>query len=327
MRNKFNLFYLSIIVVLSALISAPVSAAGSAVITVEPSTNTVTTGTNLELRFYVTPSGANVYSASISVSLINLTYQSFDSTGTAFSVAVVPTSTSTSFEIATSYQGASPGGTGKLYMGKVVVLASASAGTGQINLSSAGAYDASLDPMSATSQNKSVTIAAPATPPATCPSGQTGTPPNCTAPVVTTTTSNPTTTPNASSKVTVPTATSTPGDPASEVVPETLLSETFQKGSEEDAQKASDDAAAKKTTKSPSWKTYGLAGVAIVVLAGLGVGAKLLIMKRRIRSSSLTGHNMPSSTFTSQSATGDATIKPVQPSEDGPTIIHPQDKG
>lgn len=138
-------------------------AAGSSVVSVEASPASVTPGGNVTLRFYVTPSGASVNSVSVNVALTNLSYVSYSATGSAFNgLAQVPSgATATSFSVIGAYQ--SFGGSGsKALILTVTVKASSSPGTGQVSLSGAEAYDTSEAAMSATVQNASITISAPA---------------------------------------------------------------------------------------------------------------------------------------------------------------------
>lgn len=222
---------------LSVLIALPTSraqAAGSVVVTVE-SSSSVQTGSNTELRFYATPSGANVYGVQVDVVLANLTYVSFSASGTGFNgYAGVPSggsNGSTSFQIAGSYQNPATGSGAKVLIGRVTVKASATAGTASITLSGAQATSWEtgdvLGAMSASSQNGSITVASP--PPASTPTPtptqqETQTPP----PTENTTPANQTTSPNPDSDVLVPAEENSPEE--STIVKETEIAKVFDEG-------------------------------------------------------------------------------------------------
>lgn len=187
-RLKFLALGLVLGIGIFAGVSGKAAAAGSAQFTVE-SEGSVTAGQNVTLRFYVTPSGGpGLFVASVRVNLTNLTYVSGTSSGYGFSgtgSAQGGTAGATTFDVVASHQSGSSS-TGKTLMYTVTVQAAGSAGTGTVALSNAQADDTTvvnLDPgaaMSTSTQNRSITINAAQVP--TCPSGQTGTPPNCTTP-------------------------------------------------------------------------------------------------------------------------------------------------
>ncbi len=161
LRAILGVFVASILVVQAIFIGAA-QAAGSAVVTVEPSAASVNTNSNVNLRFYVTPSGASIYSVQFNVNLSNLTFVSYSAGGT-FAQNFVQsggTAGSTSFQIVSSHSGVNSSSS-KAYIGQVTVKASASAGTGSINISGVVAYDSNLDGMSASGQAGSVTIISP----------------------------------------------------------------------------------------------------------------------------------------------------------------------
>lgn len=279
-----------------------VSAAGSAVITVE-SSSSVSTGASVDLNFYVTPSGANVYSVGANVSLSNLTFQSWSSSGSPFNgfngVTAGGSAGSTSFTFSASYQGAAAGGSSKVFIGKAVATAGGSAGTASINFSSPEAYDSSIDTMAASAQNRSITITAPVQ---SCSAGQTGTPPNCTtvqsggsssgsSGSSGSTPSNPTTTPNKKSTASVPAASGTPNTadnpaPAQEISEETL-STIFSSG---EAEAVSDQPAQEEGEKKKSNTTpLIIGGIAGLALLGMLIG----FLKFKNRGSGPSGPYVP----------------------------------
>lgn len=323
-KKRFALLIFALILAFSGFLQRPVSAAGSAVITVEPSVTSVTAGGTLDLRFYVTPSGANVYSAYIYVTLTNMYFQSYDSTSVPFNgfagITDGNSAGSTYFQISTSYQGASPGGAGKVYMGRVRVI-TGSAGSASAVLSASDAYDPNVDPMSPSSQNTSITVSAPASPPASCPSGQTGTPPNCsipsTAPSSQTTTpssTNASSQPNETSNATIPSSNSTSDNPTSELVTENSLNQLSQ--SELNSDKAqSDDENEELDYKSISMAVGGgLLGLLIIAI----LGSKLA--KRHARTKEINRHIAPQATYSSATST----ILPDPPSIDTKALAKPE---
>lgn len=152
-----------------------VSAAGSTVISVEASPTSATTGGDVTLRFYATPSGASVNSVSVNVALNNLSYVSYNGAGSGFNgVAQVPGgATASNFSVIGAYQSFG-GSSSKVLILTVTAKASSSAGTGTVTLSGAEAYDTAETTMATTSQNTSVPISAPITPPTGGGGGSTG---------------------------------------------------------------------------------------------------------------------------------------------------------
>lgn len=270
-------------ILLAAVPFGTASAAGSAVLSVDISPSPVTAGGNVTLSFYVTPSGMNVYSATVNVNLTNLSYLSFSPSGSPFPNSTVPvggSAGSTSFSIVSTYQGASSGSSGKTLMGVVTAQSSGSAGTGTVALSGADAYDTNGDPMSASSQNRTVTINAPAAP--TCPSGQIGTPPNCTTPAAPSGSSNSGSSSSGSSNSGGSTNTSAnivdnPNPDSTVAVDGEIMSENDFSLAAADAE-AENDTVATVTKKTPaSLITKLVAGLMLVVLAA--VAAKIVLGK------------------------------------------------
>lgn len=302
------------------LFSGTVNAAGSAVITVELSAGSVQTDGNVTLSFYATPSGASVYSAQINVNLTNLTFQSYSSAGSPMtgsnSVAVGGSVGSTSFTIVTSYSG--PGGSSsKTLMGRVTAKAGSSAGTGQITLSGADAYDNTGDPMTASSQNASVTITAPPTPPPPSGGGGSGgggsggggsNPANPSNP--TTPASNP--------------------NPASEVAAggETMTEQEYSIVTANYENGDVPDEVATTTTKKSSLGKFAAVGAGLIGALAIIAGVMLFL---KHRANSLAGGMISGSTTLPVNGDADTaaptTPEKPQPSDkdgNGPTIIHPQ---
>ncbi len=176
---KLGILSLTLFASLFAGLAGSASAAGSAVITAE-GPSSVAAGSEFDVSFFVTPSGADLFSAEVSVSLTNLTYVKAVAATTQFSgTGFATSSTDTSFTVVASHANNGSSNT-KVRMLTVTLRAGSAAATGQIALSGAVAKDVTVKdldpnaPMNASAQNRSVTVS--------CPSGQTGTPPSCTSP-------------------------------------------------------------------------------------------------------------------------------------------------
>lgn len=176
-KLRLNVLALGLVLSVAVLVAAlprKAYAVGSAVFTTE-SASSVTTGANLQVSLYVTPTlgagDAGLWSASVVLSLGNLTYSLYtpNSSAGAFGYNVVQSSSSNSVEITAAHTSGT-GSTGKTLIGVVTVQAG-SAASGQLNLGSTLAGDYDSNTMSTSDQDRSVTI--------TCPAGQTGTPPSC----------------------------------------------------------------------------------------------------------------------------------------------------
>ncbi len=332
--RKLAFTFLSAIT-LAAIPYGSATAAGSAVVSVEISSSSVTAGENVTLRFYVTPSGINVYSASTNVSLTNLSFLSYSPSSSPFTGYNAASSGgsvgSTSFSVTASYSGANAGSNGKTLIGVVTAQSSGSAGTGTVALSGADAYDINGDPMSASSQNDTVTINAPAAP--TCPSGQTGTPPNCTSPSTPSGSTNSGNSSNSSSGGSSSSgSTNTTVNTVDNPNPDSTLNAGGETMSENDfslaAAEAEAETVATTTKKTPaSLVTKLVAGLMLVVLAA--VAAKI-ILSRLARKRALNRHVAGSaspSIFSSEKKSDSVDVKD-KPKDDhnssnGPTIITP----
>ncbi len=281
---SFGLLTLGLLLGGQNILAGQATAAGSVVVSVEPSLASVNTGENLELRFYATPSGANLWGVSVQVALSQLSFVSFDSTGAPFNgFSGVPyggTAGSTNFEVVGSYQGQHTGSTGKIYLGKVVVAAASSAGTGTVTLSGVIAYsNYQQDPMSSSASGTTITISAPSSsnPPAACGAGQTGTPPNCVTPSQPASNSNPALSPNSSSKITVPSSTSVSSEASGEVVSEREVSDVLAATTSAEEETNAED------KKGPSLVPYVLLGAGgLMVIAGI-LCTVLLARKHRTK--------------------------------------------
>lgn len=305
-KSKLFLLVTGVLVVTmaaQAVLRPPVRAAGTAVVSVEAS-SPVQTGADFQANFYVTASGAPVYTVSFSVNFSGITFQSYSPGSSPFngsnSVANGGSPGSTSIQIAASYVGLVPGGTGKILVGNATLRAGSSAGTGIIAISGVQAYEYQTDPnnetaMSASGQNGSVTIQAPVQPPASCPSGQTGTPPNCTTPSSgsgggsSSGGGGSTASPNPNNSVAVP---SSSDGSASDNPPDIISEAEFMGESDENADTAappSDEA-----EDSESWfSVWNIAAVGggVVLLLALVVGGRIFMLHRS-KAAELTNHVM-----------------------------------
>ncbi len=265
--------------------SRPVSAAGSAAFTAETNTNSAQTGNTFEIRFYVTTSGANIYSGDVYVTLTNSVFNSYSAVDTDFngiSSTMGGQNGSTSFQIVAGYNGTNSG-SGKLYIGKVIATGT-SVGTATINLYNPSADDANLAPMSASSQDKTVSVTAPPSSGGspTCPSGQVGTPPNCSAPQApstdkSTTRNTAATSPNPDSNVALPGSNDDPTAPP-DIVAEPIFAADA-------ASELTDQPAAGDSKKASRTKLLvaGLAGVVALAAAGF-IGFKVFKHRRQLLS-------------------------------------------
>jgi hypothetical protein len=336
--NRGLLLAVGAMFALSLFSGGKVHAAGAAAFSVE-GFSTIEAGKTMELSLYVTVSGADVNSSSVILNFSNFTYVSFSDSGKSFSLAIVTDGDfvgSTSVEVVGAFTNGG-GAQGKLLMGKLTVQAAGSAGTGNITLSNPKAYDngGNLEAMDTSVQNKSVTLTQP--PAATCPSGQVGTPPNCSTPTTppTTTTSpstNATTTPNQNSTASVPKAISSTDNTGNSIT-SNELKDTYDAGilqaTAVELEGAQDEAAT--TVGMSDWKNrLMMGGILVGVLA---VAAILLsLVSRRMRAAKeLNRHisHIPNGTTGPINANGKSADEnppepPKPPQDNGPTIIRPQ---
>lgn len=323
-KSKVTLLFAGVLLFASAITSLlgnSAQAAGTAHVTVEAS-SPVQTGADFQANFYVTASGVSVYSVGFNVSLSGVTFRSYTPGASPFngsnSVASGGSAGSTSFQIAASYGGAVAGGMGKLFVGQATLRAGSTGGTGAITISNVQALEYTTDSenptnMAGSDQDGSVAIQAPVTPPATCPAGQVGTPPNCSTPQQpsggngggTTGAGGSAANPNPDNSVAVPSGSTPELDPQADIVSES----DFMDASAEDTKESSDTAADEKTTF--PLKTILFAGGAVVVLAGVGVLARLIVLRRR-SSKELAGHIVmpPASTPSTPSTPPQSPIQP-----------------
>lgn len=279
--SKGSVARVGLVLLVALLLSIPIKlfAAGSAVISAE-SASSVTTGSNITVNFYATPSSANIYSGEFNATLTNLTFQSYSSSGSPFNglniVVAGNSAGSTNFTVAFSHIGSSAGSSAKALIGTATLRASGSAGTGQVQLGGLIADDNTGDSMSVSASGKTISITAPPAA-STCPAGQTGTPPNCTTPSSgggggtntpatsnSSNTSNPIDNPNPDSQVNIPTS--------DDAEPETI--------SEDEASKVVTGAGEFTTTSadteqesSMGWLKYAAGAIVLLVLVGAGAKA------------------------------------------------------
>lgn len=310
-------------------------AAGSAVFTIEPSATSKQAGTQLDVNLYVTASGANMFSGKVNINLTNATLVSFDPSGTnfGFSAAVAGgTAGSTSFEIASGYFGGN-GTQGKLYMGRFIIQLASSAGTATIDLHSPQALEKTstdpdpptFDPMASTTQDKSITITAPAG--QTCAPGQIGTYPNCsTPPPPPSGTNNPTTNPNTGSKIAVPPPTTDTSQPP-EIIPEQQISDAYNQAIMVGANDLSNTSSIKDKLKEYNrWIMYGITAAVLLIIGSILL--RTVINRARTRQAL---HNHVSSYTSGPVVTQNKPLvsqepppKPnLSPPEREPTIIKP----
>lgn len=153
---------------LTYLLSRSFAATGTAVFTVEPVTATVSQGTTHELLLYVTPTGATMQSAGVSVNIPSqLQYQSFSSAGSSFNISAAVTGDtvgSTKVTIAAGFTAGNSGASGaKLYLGKLVTTAT-TVGSGTVTLSDQQAQDPTEAYMATTVASAAVTVTPPPQP-------------------------------------------------------------------------------------------------------------------------------------------------------------------
>ena len=140
LKRKLRLVLLGFVVAFGQL-GASTYAAGSVDITVEASSTNAAPNQAVTLSFYVTPNGGTLNNIQAKVKLSNLSYVSYDATGSAFSLAFVPQdATAAEFEVAGAVQGASKGVSSKSLLLKTTIN-TGSAGTGSITFGEAQAHD------------------------------------------------------------------------------------------------------------------------------------------------------------------------------------------
>jgi hypothetical protein len=171
--------------------------------------------------------------------------------------------------------------------------------------------------MSASSQNRTITINAPAAP--TCPAGQTGTPPNCKAPTQSNGggAANPTTNPNSSSNAAVPAASSEPGDTPADIVSEDELSKNFT---------LAETPVEKEPFRITSSARWGAIGAGIGLLLAAAAIAGFVVYKKRFSKSGLIigGAASVSSNLTGPDKPAENKVENKSKGDEGPTIIRPQ---
>ncbi len=275
--NTFRVFLgglVSSVIAVQILVAGVVSAAGSAVVTAEISPGTASTNTNISLRFYVTPSGAGIYSIQFNVNLGNLTYVSYSPSGTAFgglsAVQSGGSAGSTSFQIIASHSG-SNSSSSKAYIGQVTARTASNAGTGSVSISGVEALDSTLDAMSASGQNASMTITAPVVSNPDPGSGSGG---STSTPTPSTPTGNVTQTPNPDSSVAVP---NSDGSSEPQIVPEAELADVLDDPASESSTETTN------TTRAINidYKKILVVALPIIALTALGfVGYRLWDYRR-----------------------------------------------
>lgn len=306
---------------LVASFSGLVSAAGTAIYTAEGLAS-VQPGATYTLNVYVNASGAAIWSGSIDISLTNFTYQSYSPGSSPFGIAQViagNTPGSTSFTIGVAHTSGS-GSTGKTLLGVVTLKATGAGGsTGQIQLSGAQADDFNVDPMAASSQNRSVSITAPPNEDETGNGGGSGNQPSNDSgddgqQGDNSTLKNPAVTPNANSSVNVPNEQNEPEEISEEEYSE-LVNDMPD---EEDTEEPETPAGA--TDSGSNLPLIG--GIVLMVL--LVAGSGLLALKK------LGARRYSSVAATSSQAVTDSDVqapikKPQSPqSAPEPTVIRPE---
>lgn len=297
--------------VLSAVLllctSGAVFAAGSLVVSVEPASGTFQTGSINSLNLYGTTSGANTSGFSFTVTLVNMTINSFDATGNPFSLDSISsggTAGSTTVSITVGYSSPT-GGSGKQFVGKLQVTASDTASTATAKITAIDAYDSDLNPMSGTAANGTYTIVKPATPPPATPT--------------------PTPTKTTTSTVTIPTKTTTTtvGDSKPSNVPESTVAEVVNtQGPDVPAAQVP---IATTTQKKRFPFVYVIAGLALVAAAIAALKIVQTINKRRSYKSNYSASYIEASTPQLDIPTQDSqTILPSDSGEQSaPKIINP----
>lgn len=154
--------------VLTYLFARSFAATGTAVFTVEPVDGAVSQGSTYELMLYVTPADSDIKSAQVAVTIPSqLEYQSFDSSGSSFSLASPVSGDSvgsTKVTVVAGYTGTSSGPSGsKLYIGKLVTTAT-TLGSGSVTLTDVEAQVPSEDFMTVSTSGASVTVNPPPQP-------------------------------------------------------------------------------------------------------------------------------------------------------------------
>lgn len=298
-------------------------AAGSAVFSAEGS-GSVQTGSQVTAVVWVAPSGASYLNGSITISLVNLTFQGFNASGNFAGAAPVngcsPGSTTCTLSIYNITSGIST----KTSAGTLTINATGASGsTGQINLSGASADDSDGSPMAASGQSRTISITAP-------PSGGGGGGGGTGGTGGTGGASNPN--PNATNPVSNPSPDNTVSFPDQNGQPQVVSENEYSVLLANSENSAGTETVATTTKKSSTGLIIKLGiGLSIVVLAA--VAAKLLLA-RAARARELSRHvaTGSSSTFVGGSADSGQTItpddnKPNTPDNNppsGPTIITPQ---
>ena len=287
-------------------------AAGSAIVSVEKSSSSVVKGKTVELRFYVTNSGANISGIQFKVTLSKLALSSYSPSNTPFNgfngVVSGNSAGSTVFEIAAATGSSlSPG---KKYIGKAIVTAK-STGTASANVSGVEVADGNNDPIDDRSGNgTTLSVVAPPTTPD--PDDEPSTP---------TTGSNnskPTSTPNPNSTAVVPD--SDKEDPGSKTVPEQDLAGAFANSDNQDTEASTSE----KLVNSKNLM-YSLAGLLVLVVMLLII--RTLIVRKR-KSAILSKHGLTNTAITQDTPLSPPNTPTETPSEKSdpqdPTIIRPQ---
>lgn len=331
-RRKLGLLVGGFTLLFSSL-GGTVFAAGSAQITLESAAGGVA-GSEQEIRLYVTPTGAPLYTVQTTINLANMTFVSYTPNGTYFalfnSAASGGSVGSTSFTIGASHQGLAETAAGtKAFVGTIRVQLGGSAGTATASQTAHKADDAiDVSPMATSAPARSMTITAAQSP--TCPAGQVGTPPNCTTPSTGgngggggSGTTNPVNNPNPGSSAVVPTAGGSAENPTAEVLSESEYSDIMTASAQDN-----DDAIVATTTKTNA-KLPLIAGGAAALLLIVVAGGLILA---RVRSNRPVRSHVASPMFPSSESSaatnndtdiqsGDKNEPPTPPS--GPTIIRP----
>lgn len=164
------------------LIQGAFAATGSIYLT--PATSTVSTGGTITVSVRINPSAnVNGVQATLNFDASKLTYVSTDTSGSAFSTQLQQTQ---SGGTVTMVRGDLTGFVSTDSLVETVTFrAAAGSGSTALTLSNANATDGTGTYTNPSTTGASVSFSTPVSPPATCPAGQTGTPPNCTTPPAT----------------------------------------------------------------------------------------------------------------------------------------------
>jgi len=179
LRKSISIFSISLVLALAgAGIYLPKALAASGQIYLSPSSGSVQSGNNITLSVRINPGTAvDTVSVNLTYDTTKLQYKSVDTSGSAFSNQIGLSASGGTINFAMVNLGGGTVSTDSL-VAKVVFGAIASSGSTNVSLSGSNAASGGT-PTNPSTGSAAITITAP---PATCPAGQTGTPPNCVTP-------------------------------------------------------------------------------------------------------------------------------------------------